>query len=68
MVKINKNIIYYITEDLEEKTGFFLNIKTGQMLKIDSIGVDYFYQILNAKNKKDVKDLLEFFEGTDIFE
>ena len=45
-MKLNKNIIYYITEDLDEKTGFILNCKTNVILKLDSIAVDYFIKII----------------------
>ena len=44
-MKINKDIIYYITDDLEEKIGFILNCKTNVILKLDSVAVDYFIRI-----------------------
>ena len=51
-MKINKDIIYYITDDLEEKIGFILNCKTNVILKLDSVAVDYFIRIINAKTKR----------------
>ena len=67
-MKINKNIIYYITDDLDEKTGFVLNCKTNVILKLDSVAVDYFNKIINAKTKKEREEYLPYFEGCDIFE
>lgn len=67
-MKLNKDIIYYITEDLEEKTGFILNCKTNIIFKLDSIAVDYFKKILKAKTKEEAKKYLSYFEGCDIFE
>ena len=67
-MKLNENIIYYITDDLEEKNGFFLNCKTNVILKLDSIAVDYFYKILNAKPEEDIEEYMKYFEGCDIFE
>ncbi len=67
-MKLNKDIIYYITEDLDEKTGFILNCKTNVILKLDSVAVKYFKKILKAKSKEEVKEYLSYFEGCDIFE
>ncbi len=67
-MKINKNIIYYITDDLDEKTGFVLNCKTNVILKLDSVAVDYFIKIINAKTKNEIEEYLPYFEGSDIFE
>ena len=67
-MKINKNIIYYITDDLDEKTGFVLNCKTNVILKLDSVAVDYFNKIINAKTKNEIEKYLPYFEGCDIFE
>ena len=67
-MKINKDIIYYITDDLEEKTGFILNCKTHVILKLDSVAVDYFIRIINAKTKKEIEEYLPYFEGCDVFE
>ena len=67
-MKINKNIIYYITDDLDEKTGFVLNCKTNVILKLDSVAVDYFIKIINAKTKNEIEEYLPYFEGYDIFE
>lgn len=67
-MKINKNIIYYITDDLDEKTGFVLNCKTNVILKLDSVAVDYFNKIINAKTKNEIEEYLSYFEGCDIFE
>ena len=67
-MKINKDIRYYITDDLEEKTGFILNCKTNVILKLDSLAVDYFIRIINAKTKKEIEEYLAYFEGCDIFE
>ena len=67
-MKINKNIIYYITDDLDEKTGFVLNCKTNVILKLDSVAVDYFNKIINAKTKNEIEEDLPYFEGCDIFE
>ena len=67
-MKINKNIIYYITVDLDEKTGFVLNCKTNVILKLDSVAVDYFNKIINAKTKNEIEEYLPYFEGCDIFE
>lgn len=67
-MKINKNIIYYITNDLDEKTGFVLNCKTNVILKLDSVAVDYFIKIINAKTKNEIEEYLSYFEGCDIFE
>ena len=67
-MKINKNIIYYITDDLDEKTGFVLNCKTNVILKLDSVAVDYFNKIINAKTKNEIEEYLPYFEGSDIFE
>lgn len=67
-MKINKNIIYYITNDLDEKTGFVLNCKTNVILKLDSVAVDYFNKIINAKTKNEIEEYLPYFEGCDIFE
>ena len=66
-MKINKNIIYYITDDLDEKTGFVLNCKTNVILKLDSVAVDYFNKIINA-TKNEIEEYLPYFEGCDIFE
>ena len=68
MIKLNKNIIYHITDELDEKIGFFLNCKTNEIYRLDSIAVAYFYEILNANNKEEVKEYLGYFEGVDIFE
>lgn len=67
-MKLNTDIIYYIAEDLEEKTGFILNCKTNVILKLDSVAVDYFVKIINAKTKEEVEEYLPYFEGCDIFE
>ena len=67
-MKINKDIIYYITDDLEEKTGFILNCKTNVILKLDSVAVDYFNKIINAKTKNEIEEYLSYFKGCDIFE
>lgn len=67
-MKLNKNVIYYITNDLENRTGYFLNCETNVMLKFDEIAVDYFLKILNAKSKDSVKEYLLYFEGCDLFE
>lgn len=67
-MRVNKNIIYYITDDLEEKTGFFLNCKTNTILKLDAIAVDYFLKIVNSDTEEEVKEYLPYFEGSDIFE
>ena len=67
-MKLNKNIIYYITEDLPEKKGFILNCKTNTVLELDELAVTYFLRILNAENKKDIEDILVYFEGCDLFE
>ena len=67
-MKINKNITYYITNDLDEKTGFVLNCKTNVILKLDSVAVDYFNKIINAKTKNEIEEYLPYFEGCDIFE
>lgn len=67
-MKINKNIIYYITDDLDEKNGFVLNCKTNVILKLDSVAVDYFNKIINAKTKNEIEEYLPYFEGCDIFE
>lgn len=67
-MKINKNIIYYVTDDLDEKTGFVLNCKTNVILKLDSVAVDYFNKIINAKAKNEIEEYLPYFEGCDIFE
>ena len=67
-MKINKNIIYYITDDLDEKTSFVLNCKTNVILKLDSVAVDYFNKIINAKTKNEIEEYLPYFEGCDIFE
>lgn len=67
-MKINKDIIYYITADLDEKTGFVLNCKTNVILKLDSVAVDYFTRIINAKTKNEIEEYLPYFEGCDIFE
>ena len=67
-MKINKNIIYYITDDLDEKTDFVLNCKTNVILKLDSVAVDYFNKIINAKTKNEIEEYLPYFEGCDIFE
>ena len=67
-MKINKNIIYYITDDLDEKTGFVLNCKTNVILKLDSVAVDYFNKIINDKTKNEIEEYLPYFEGCDIFE
>ena len=67
-MKINKDIIYYITDDLEEKTGFILNCKTNVILKLDSVAVDYFIRIINAKTKNEIEEYLSYFKGCDIFE
>ena len=67
-MKINKNIIYYITDDLDEKTGFVLNCKTNVILKLDSVAVDYFNKIINAKTKNEIEEYFPYFEGCDIFE
>lgn len=67
-MKINKNIIYYITDDLDEKTGFVLNCKANVILKLDSVAVDYFNKIINAKTKNEIEEYLPYFEGCDIFE
>ena len=61
-MKINKNIIYYITDDLDEKTGFVLNCKTNVILKLDSVAVDYFNKIINAKTKNEIEEYLPYFE------
>lgn len=68
MMKLNKNIIYYITDDLDEKIGFFLNCKTNVILKLDALAVEYFLKILNASSDEDVSEYLIYFEGSDIFE
>jgi len=68
LIKVNKDIIYYISNDLEEKTGFFLNCKTNIILKLDSIAVEYFLKIVNANNREEVEEYLPYFEGCDIFE
>ena len=67
-MKINKNIIYYITDDLDEKTGFVLNCKSNVILNLDSVAVDYFNKIINAKTKNEIEEYLPYFEGCDIFE
>lgn len=67
-MKLNKDIIYYIAEDLDEKVGFFLNCKTNVIIKLDSIAIDYFFKIINAKSKDDIIDYLPYFEGCDFFE
>ena len=67
-MKINKNIIYYITDDLDEKTGFVLNCKTNVILKLDSVAVDYFNKIINAKTKNEIEEYLSYLKGCDIFE
>ena len=66
-MKINKDIIYYITDDLDEKTGFVLNCKTNVILKLDSVAVDYFNKIINAKTKNEIEEYLPYFEGCYIF-
>lgn len=66
MKKLNKNIIMYITEDLEERTGFLLNCETNEIIKIDEIGVEYLEHILNDEEVE--TEYLEAFEGCDIFE
>ena len=66
MKKLNKNIIMYVTEDLEEKTGFLLNCETNEISKIDCIGMEYLEKILNSNES--VEEYLEAFEGVDIFE
>lgn len=66
MKKLNKNIIMYVTEDLEEKVGFILNCETNEIIKMDSIGVQYLEKILNSE--EDIEEYLEAFEGIDIFE
>jgi len=67
-MKLNKDIIYYITNDLEDKVGFFLNCKTNVILKLDSVAVDYFLKIISAESKEEVKEILPYFEGCDFFE
>ena len=67
-MKLNTDIIYYIAEDLEEKTGFILNCKTNVILKLDSVAVDYFVKIINAKTREELEEYLHYFEGCDIFE
>lgn len=67
-MKLNKDILYYITNDLEEKTGFFLNCKTNIILKLDSVAVDYFLKLINAKTKEEIEEYLPYFEGCDFFE
>lgn len=67
-MKLNKDIIYYITNDLEDKVGFFLNCKTNVILKLDSVAVDYFLKIISAESKEEVKEFLPYFEGCDFFE
>ena len=67
-MKINKNIKYDFTDDLDEKTGFVLNCKTNVILKLDSVAVDYFNKIINAKTKNEIEEYLPYFEGCDIFE
>ena len=52
-MKLNKNVIYYITNDLDEKVGFFLNCKTNVVLKLDEIALDYLFKIINSKSKDD---------------
>lgn len=67
-MKLNKNIIYYITDDLDEKVGFFLNCKTNVVLKLDGIALDYLFKIINSKSKDDIQEYLQYFEGCDLFE
>lgn len=67
-MKLNKNIIYYITEDLPTKTAFIINCQTNVIIKLDEIGVEYFLKIINAKDKSEISELLEYFEGCDFFE
>ena len=68
IMKLNKNIIMYITEDLEEKTGFLLNCKTNEIIKLDQVGVEYLKIILNARKEDNIKKYLDAFKGCDIFE
>lgn len=67
-MKLNKNVIYYITNDLDEKVGFFLNCKTNAVLKLDEIALDYLFKIINSKSKDDIQEYLQYFEGCDLFE
>ena len=67
-MKLNKNVIYYITDDLDEKVGFFLNCKTNTILKLDEVALDYLFKIINPKSKDDIQEYLQYFEGCDLFE
>ena len=67
-MKLNKNVIYYITDDLDEKVGFFLNCKTNAVLMLDEIALDYLFKIINSKSKDDIQEYLQYFEGCDLFE
>lgn len=67
-MKLNKNVIYYITDNLDEKVGFFLNCKTNVVLKLDEIALDYLFKIINSKSKDDIQEYLQYFEGCDLFE
>lgn len=66
MKKLSKNIIMYVTEDLEEKVAFILNCETNEIIKMDSVGVQYLEKLLNSE--EDIEEYLEAFEGIDIFE
>lgn len=67
-MKLNKNIIYYITDDLDEKVGFFLNCKTNKILKLDSAALDYLKIILNANSKQEIEKYICYFKGSGLFE
>ncbi len=68
MMKLNDDLIIYITEDLNEPVAFILNCKNNTILKIDNIGIELIKKILNSKPEEDISEYISMFEGCDLFE
>lgn len=68
MIKLNKNIIYYITEGLNEEETFILNCSNNEIIKLDTVGTEVFLDLINNKKIEQYGEEIKMYRGCGIIE
>jgi len=66
MYKIKSNYIYFVSKFLDKM--YLLNCETKEMLELDCVGTDLVKELLSTKDEKRAIEIIELFEGCDLFE
>lgn len=66
MYKVKSDYIYFISKALNK--AYFLNCVTKDIIELDDIGVELVNEILSTTDEKRALEIIDLFEGCDLFE